>query len=333
MNKELEIQQLVSCISGNCSLVEQEAVDAWVKLSKDNEVLYSEYKQAWESSSVKKQSMLINVDKRWEDFKRRTNFDEVAKPEKQFTLKRFLINASKVAAVVVFVFSIWMMFDKEKQADTIYYSSAIAQNDAPYILPDGSQVILNSNAEINYPEAFTSDIREVNFKGEAVFDIAHNPEKPLIIATDNVRVKVLGTSFNLCNCNGSDKITVHLDSGKILFYSVDEVTGAMLEQTVLIPGEMGVYNKATGSITKSDFVGNNHNAWKTGQLDFVNAPLTDVVHVLEHTYNVKINSSLQLNDYHLTACYNDETTESIFESLQVIYGFDYTIKDNVVSIY
>lgn len=333
MNKELEIQQLISYVSDNCSAEEQKSVEAWIKLSRDNEMLYTDYKQVWESTSAKKQSILIDVDSRWESFKQRANFDEGAKPLKSNRLMHYLINASKVAAVIVFLFSIWLMFDNEKQSETIYYSSEIAQNNNPYSLPDGSHVTLNVESELDYPESFASDIREVNFKGEAFFDIAHNPEKPLIIASDNIRVKVLGTSFNLCNSDDSDEITVHLDSGKVLFYSVDAENGNILQELILLPGELGVYNKSNGIITKSHFIGNNHNAWKTGQLDFINAPLTDVVKVLEHTYNVKVNTELQLEEYHLTACFNDETTESIVESLQVIYGFDYTLEDNIVHIY
>jgi len=332
MSKELDIQLLVSYVSGNCSVDEQKAVEAWVNLSKDNEMLYADYQRIWNSTSVKKQSVLVDVDSRWEDFKKRSNFESAPVIKAEFSFKHFLIRASRVAAVIAVLFSVWMMFDVEKQAETVHYSANLVQDNTPYLLPDGSEVDLNTDAELSHPEYFASDIREVDFNGEAFFDVAHNPEKPLIIATDNVRVKVLGTSFNLCNHGESNEITVYLESGKILFYSVDPDTEEVLEQVILMPGEKAVYSKTSGLITKSTFTDNNHTAWKTGVLEFVNAPLCDVIKVIENTYRVNVNCNLAVGDYHLTARFENESKESIFESLQIIYGFDCKIDENSIAI-
>ncbi len=334
MSKEFNIQQLVSYISGNCSSDEQKSVELWLKLSQDNMMLHNEFKQVWESTSVINKPFEIDVDNRWEEFKTRAKFDEsiitpVNSSQKQLGFKRFFINVTRVAAVIVLLFGLYLMFDKEQQADTLNYT-AIAQTDMPLTLPDGTSVACNKGANIVYPEHFSNELREISFMGEAFFNVAHNPLKPMIIATDNVRVKVLGTSFNLCNCINSDEIVVYLESGKILFYSVDSYNGDILEQVILEPGEKGVYNKSTGLITKSEFDGVNHLAWKTGILNFVNAPLSDVVKVLENTYQISITTQLSLDDYILTARYQDETTETILQSLQLIYGFDYQIEGNSV---
>lgn len=332
MSKELEIQQLISYVSGNCSAEEQKTVEAWVKLSPDNELLYADYQRVWESTSARKQSVLVDVDNRWEEFKKRAKFDESLHKESTFSFKHVFIQISRVAAVIAILFTAWFMFDKEQQPETVYYSSNSIQVDNPYMLPDGSKIQLNSNAELSHPEFYASDTRDVNFSGEAFFNIAHNPEKPLIVSTDNVRVKVLGTSFNLCNCSDSDEITVYLESGKILFYSIGDTEEDILEQVILTPGEMAVYSKTTGMITKSYFTGNNHTAWKSGILEFVNAPLTDVVKVIEKTYGVTIDCELPLNDYHLTARFENESASSVFETLQILYGFNCDQDSGNVSI-
>ena len=154
----------------------------------------------------------------------------------------------------------------------------------------------------------------------------------MIIASDNIRVKVLGTSFNLCNDINSDEITVYLETGKILFYSVND-NDDVLEQIILYPGQKGIYNRSTGLITKNNFLDKNHLAWKTGILEFVKAPLPDVIKVIEHTYRVDIESNLPLQNNLLTARFNNETTESILESLQIIYGFHFESANNKVIIY
>lgn len=338
MNTELNIQQLVSYLTGNCSKDEQKLVEQWMTMSKENVMLFEEFKQVWDHSTVKSDSCFIDIEKSWSDFKERAHFDEeihieIEKKSVGVSVKGMLYHAVRIAALIIIVLGLYWVFNNDQPVKTINFTSAIAQQDSPFVLPDGSDVTMNNGASIDYPEHFSSDVRNVSFNGEAFFEVVSNPEKPMVIALDNVRVKVLGTSFNLCNCKHTDEITVYLETGKILFYSLDENDGSVLEQIILYPGQKGVYNKSTGLITKHQFTDNNHLAWKTGALEFVNAPLTDVIKVLEKTYKLEISSETPIIDYSLTARFSNETPESIFESLQIIYGFNYEINDNSILIY
>ena len=338
MTDELNIQRLVSYLTGNCSKKEQELVEQWLGMSDDNRMLFNDFKQAWASSAAVSQSCLIDIDKAWENFKNRANFGETIPAKtventKHFNIKGFLVNTARVAALMVVLFGLYFLFDKENSIETQRYIATVTQSGSPFILPDGSNIILNKGAEIEYPEQFSSDVRNINFKGEAFFDIAHNPDKPMIIAAGNIRVKVLGTTFNLCNCDDANKITVYLETGSILFYSVDDIDGSIQEQIILNPEQKGIYDKNTGLITKQQTGNNNHLAWKTGVLEFINAPLTDVIKALENTYKINVVSEISLSSYKLSARFNNETPKNIFESLQIIYGFNYEIVDNSVLIY
>ena len=64
-------------------------------------------------------------------------------------------------------------------------------------LKDGSIVYLNAESSIRYPEVFPDSARIVKLQGEAYFDIARDPDKPFIVQVGNLRVSVLGTSFNI----------------------------------------------------------------------------------------------------------------------------------------
>jgi len=337
MDQEYNIQQLVSYLTGNCTKKDQKLVEQWLNISDDNMLMFNEFKQVWESSTIVNQSYLIDIDKAWSDFKERAAFNELVPVEvvenKPSDMRSIMVNAARIAALIVILFGIYFVFDNVNKVETYSYTTAVAQGNSPFVLPDGSNIIMNEGAEINYPEQFSTDVRNVRFTGEAFFDIAHNPQKPMIIAAGNVRVKVLGTSFNLCNCKHSDEITLYLETGKVLFYSVNDIDGRVQEKIILHPGQKGVYNKNTGLITKYQFDNNNHLAWKTGILEFVNAPLTDVISALENTFRINVISEISLNNYHLTARYDNETPESIFSSLQIIYGFNYKIDNNSILIY
>lgn len=332
MSKELEIQRLISYITGNCSDEEKLNVRQWIDSSEENGLLYSEYKLIWDKSTFEKRSVIIDLDSSWNSFKEKTDFDSHEISNSPSIFRKVLINVGRVAAVIVFLFSIWLMFDKESQPESINYIAESAQIDEPFLLPDGTEIIFNNGSQIVYPEFFTEGIRKIDFRGEAFFNIAHDIDNPMVITTGDIRVKVLGTSFNLCNYDESNEIILYLETGKVLFYSVDPANDELLEQVVLLPGERGVYNKITGSITKGRFDGANHMAWKSGILNFVNAPLSDVINALEHTYKLDVNSSIDLNEYRLTARFENETPESIFQSLQIIYGIKYTIKGSEVTL-
>jgi transmembrane sensor len=65
------------------------------------------------------------------------------------------------------------------------------------LLPDGTKVKLNAGSSISYDSSFNKAIREVSLLGEAYFDVVKNKERPFIIHTSKINIKVLGTEFNV----------------------------------------------------------------------------------------------------------------------------------------
>ncbi|MGB3005041.1 MAG: FecR family protein [Chitinophagaceae bacterium] len=73
-------------------------------------------------------------------------------------------------------------------------------------LPDGSIVWLNAGSKLTYTKEFGKKVREVNLTGEAFFDVTKINEKPFIIHTSSINIRVLGTSFNV-KAYPDDKLT------------------------------------------------------------------------------------------------------------------------------
>src|SRR5436190_2984925 len=79
-------------------------------------------------------------------------------------------------------------------------SSIVTKNGSrtKIVLPDGSQGWLNAGSNLDYNNStFNKDLREVTLNGEAYFDVTKNAEKPFIIHTKKMDVKVIGTAFNV----------------------------------------------------------------------------------------------------------------------------------------
>ena len=64
-------------------------------------------------------------------------------------------------------------------------------------LEDGSIVYLSGYTSLQYPEHFSQDKREVSLQGDALFDVAGNRARPFLIETEDVRIEVVGTAFNV----------------------------------------------------------------------------------------------------------------------------------------
>lgn len=94
------------------------------------------------------------------------------------------------------------------------------------MLPDGTQVMLNSRSQLRYPEKFDSRTREVYLQGEAYLEVAHNKEKPFIVHANNFNIQVLGTKFNVNSYNresafvalvdGSVQVTTAKNQNKVM---------------------------------------------------------------------------------------------------------------------
>ncbi len=336
MKEDFNIQLLVSYLTGNCSKEEQKQVEAWLSESPQNKAMLEEYRTVWASSGLNDSACLINIDRAWDDFKSKTNFDQAEEVETKrfipvYRKRSFIYKAASIAAMFLLAISMVFVLNSEKKSQMLNYTSTATSSQNPLILSDGTKITFNDQSSLDYPENFEGNFRKVDFHGEAFFNVKSNPEKPMIIASENVRVKILGTSFNLCNEDNSDIITVHLEEGKVLFYSVDDNEN-ILQEITLLPGEVGVYNKKTATITKNQFTNSNYKSWKTGALDFVNAPLSEVIKTLERTYNIEVNVSTPIDSYFLTAHYSNKNPRSIFDSFEMIFGLKIEQQNKKVNI-
>ena len=83
----------------------------------------------------------------------------------------------------------------------------------PILLPDSSQILLEPDAHIAYPQAFTDTVRKVYLTGDAFFEITPNPSKPFIVQTSTLATRVLGTSFTIKEDLKSHQVEVAVRTG------------------------------------------------------------------------------------------------------------------------
>ena len=223
------------------------------------------------------------------------------------------------------------------------------------VLPDGSQVWVNSGSKLSYASNFDGNVREVYLNGEAYFEVTKNPKKPFIVHTSGIDIKVLGTEFNVKAFDMESTIEATLIRGSIEVLKKDDANAGSV---LLKPHEKLVYQKLLEknyysktsldkeivkaapadlksliiikpislNIPDSDI---KETAWLKNKFVFEDETLANLAVRLERWYNIKINIQDQnLNAYRVSGSFVDETAEQALNELKLLIPFNYKIKNN-----
>ncbi|MCC8187071.1 MAG: FecR domain-containing protein [Bacteroides sp.] len=197
-------------------------------------------------------------------------------------------------------------------------------------LPDGSIVTLNGGTTLSYPQQFGKKIREVRLQGEAFFDVQHDPEKPFVVYSKEIRIKVLGTRFNVEAYNNEESVTVTLESGKVAVCP----EGSQVE-CILEPNQQAIYNKETRQLKRAQANVTQVTGWIVNDLYFHSTPLKDIVRKLERQFNVsfRITSENLANTPYTCDFTDDESLETILAVFALDKRFKYRKEQGEYIIY
>ncbi|MCL3779281.1 DUF4974 domain-containing protein [Prolixibacteraceae bacterium JC049] len=205
---------------------------------------------------------------------------------------------------------------------------------AEVTLPDGTHVWLNSGSKLTYPPQFSEDNRDVSLKGEAFFDVVHNPKSPFFVNTSNLKVEILGTQFNVEAIEGESEVNVTLVKGKV---NLRSNKGRLL--THLEPGQLASMNKKKKQLNIDMVNTQFYTSWTKGVLLFKNEELRTIAKKLERWYNITIQfeeegvKALQFSGTIL----KNKPIDQILDILKYTSNIDYSIemkndKPNVVRL-
>ena len=191
--------------------------------------------------------------------------------------------------------------------------------------------------------------------GEAFFDVVHNAEKPFVIHTSKMDIRVLGTAFNV-RCypdekkmetsliRGSIEVTlkdrpkekIYLKPNEKLTLTADVVTTTVLNNLRKVKHEVEVteplvaishltYQPADSSVVET--------SWVENKLVFRSETFEEVALKMEKWYGVSINiQNENLKQEHLTGSFESETVDQALSALQFTTNFRYSINKNIITI-
>lgn len=152
-------------------------------------------------------------------------------------------------------------------------------------LPDGTMVTLNANSTLELPNGgWSAAERLVALEGEAFFDVAKNPDRPFLVSTNDAKVRVLGTRFNVRERRGSTRI--FLEEGEVNV----GWPGTEIPDVRLLPNEVvTLTERGTQPLHAPASKPSRHLAWKNGHLEFDRLPLVEALNELGDIYGVELN--------------------------------------------
>jgi len=153
------------------------------------------------------------------------------------------------------------------------------------LLSDGTKVWLNAGSRLVYPDFFDDKNREVFLTGEAFFDVKHDKKHPFIVQTTDIRIKVLGTQFNISAYPSDNIIETVLTEGRVNLELNN--SGLFSETTELKPSQLAAFNKTTGETKTLTVDTDNYTLWKEGVFKFEGTDLCRISKKLERFYNIR----------------------------------------------
>ncbi|MBN1415971.1 MAG: FecR family protein [Bacteroidales bacterium] len=271
----------------------------------------------------------------------------------------WLTTLSRYAAVFLLAFGLaWLVLHPEKssylpRASKVNVFSVPNGSKAYLTLEDGTQIWLNCGSKITYKDFSDAPDREVFLEGEAFFDVTRDNKRPFVVNTSYLKLKVLGTRFNVKSYPSEKIAETILVSGKL---QIEEVRSSFTTGKIITlePNQKATFYGETGKLKldrrTKDIQENRrmpvkqqvietvnpelYTSWKDEKLIFTNERLESLVVKMERWYNVNITlKDTLLKNYRYTGKFEKESIEQALKALKLATPLEYQIDKNNITLY
>ncbi len=372
MDQKLFWKLVAKKLSGEASLVEQKELEELLRENPDMHYplqiiidLWSHERHqirqaasnAFDRHTARMQAMRIDFDA---EKLCRTNYEEAESPSNSKRTRRIRIALLGMGGLlVILAITIYTRFYpfRSQARDVALLAigrlteySAHNGSTSDVVLPDGTKVKLNSGSRLTYDRNYGKTVRGVNLTGEAFFDVVKNKQKPFIIQTKNIIIRVLGTTFDVKSYpNESTETSLVRGSLEVSFKNKQqEIVILKPNQKLIIANEELPLNspksKSPGQSPDPEVAISQLNyskrdstiietAWVQNKLVFRNELFGQLALQMERWYNVTIRfSDQEIAALTFTGTFEKETIQQALDALQLSGRFRYSMKDSEIVI-
>jgi len=351
---------IMSFLSGNSSLPDDENLLDWVNQSEDNKAYFLKRQKIWLGAGQDCNAEQVNTEKAFEKVILASGLDSKV-PEKKTLPLSFRI--SGIAAAVLLVFSLgsilsYFIFRPSVDEDSVCLVHAPKGSQAMTVLPDGSEVWLNAGSSLRFNNTSNfKESREVRLTGEAFFKVITNKKNPFVVKTKGLDIKALGTEFNVKAYPEEKIVEATLVEGIVRIEGRDQnlkrvdITLAPRQKAVCHTGEGLIVSsekadqsslssayadklenadnpaeRVSKSIISSNVKTDLYTSWKDERWIIEGMEIDQLAVLIERKYNVSIQiDSEELKAYTFTGTFQSETLEQAMHVLKLSAPLNYKI--------
>lgn len=311
----------VRYFEGKISFEEEAELYAFVKASKENDLLFRQWENEWFMSLEEEQNIVL-------DNKEKKISESGSKSVTFFPFRRIMeYAAAAIVSFAVFEGIHYCMEPKEKAEEYFIVETSNGER-SKVVLADGTLVWLNSGSTLKYGSHFNDRNREVELSGEAYFEVTRQPgEIPFRVKTQNYDVVVKGTKFNVTSYDEDSEVTTTLLEGKIdVQYGNNSIP--------VLPGEEVLLDKVSGEIRHYSTDASQSNSWINGDLRFDSISLLELSKRLSRKYDVDIvlDDNLDEKTEFRITLQNQETIDNVLNALTQIIPIKYVRNNDRILI-
>lgn len=215
-------------------------------------------------------------------------------------------------------------------------------------LPDGTTVWLNAGSKLRYPTDYGKTTRDIYLEGEGYFKVAKQKDKPFTVHTAIMKVRALGTEFNVKAYPDEQIAETMLINGSVVI-DKGEKPSSMEKSVELRPGQKfsvtaylapkpeetvpeetqkaPVIEQLPAVVAKAEV------SWKERNWRIEKEELQSLAIKLERRYDVKIEVDDLLKNYRYTGTLKDESLEQVLTAMQLSSPILFEVNGKNVQIY
>ena len=329
MNIENENDHLILIsryLSGEATPEQAMALQEWLNVP-ENKLEYDRIVSIWGQLPGSVSLSDVNIMQEWRELEKAV--ETKTKRQKTISMYRYMAAAS---IILIFITIGFFWFNGQKKADNNFqdqdpqFTIAAKNEIINQKLPDSSVLTINRNSNISYASSFNTSNREVKLTGEAFFDIAHNESKSFIISIGDLKIKVVGTSFNVKEYQDKQQVEVQVQTGIVKMYTSKK-------ELLVQKGQTGVYEISKGELVLKNGININSISYATRSFSFDDLPFAEAIVYLEDAFSVDIQyDSTGFKDCRLFAEFSNASLSSILDALCATLNSSYTQKENIYYI-
>jgi transmembrane sensor len=196
------------------------------------------------------------------------------------------------------------------------YHTPVGRSDS-LVLRDGTRVLLGPGSELTLAAGYGEWRRDVDLRGEALFDVHHDDRQPFHVRAGSATVSDVGTIFAV-RSDAGDEVHVVVTSGSVVLRGA----GAPVGQGVILKGgDRGALRPDGRAVVDPGGATEEDLAWTRGRLVFNDASLGRVRADLRRWYGIELQiADSAVAGRHLTASFAGESAQQVLDVIALALG-------------